>query len=87
MRIDYSKRFIKQLKKAPLRIRSAFKKRLALFILNPFAILLNNHSLKGKWQGFKSINVTGDWRVIFTADLNYQEIKFFAIGTHSQLYG
>ncbi|MDZ7586807.1 MAG: hypothetical protein U0946_03555 [Patescibacteria group bacterium] len=69
MRIDYSKRFIKQLKKAPLKIRRAFKKRFALFILNPFAVLLNNHSLKEKWQGFKSIDITGDWRAIFTADL------------------
>jgi len=68
MRIDYSKRFIKQLKKAPLKIRSAFKKRLAPLI-----------SLKGKWQGFKSIDVT--------ADYNYQTIKFYAFGTHSQLYG
>jgi mRNA-degrading endonuclease YafQ of YafQ-DinJ toxin-antitoxin module len=44
--------------------------------------------LHGIWKGFKSIDVTSDWRAI------YQEIKegegsiayFTALGTHKQLY-
>lgn len=87
MEINYSKYFLKCLKKSPDKIRHSFKSRLALFILNPQAVLLNNYSLKGKWLGYRSINITGNWRAIFMADFNYQEIKFYAFGTHSQLYG
>ena len=87
MQIDYSKHFIKSFKKSPSKIKFAFRSRLALFVINPYAVILNNHALKGKWFGYRSINVTGDWRAIFTTDDDYSLIRFYAINTHSQLYG
>lgn len=87
-RIDYSKKFIKQLKKAPLEIKIAFRKRFELFSKDPFNPLLNNHQLSGKLNSNRSINVTGDWRAIYEElnKGNEQIVYFIALGTHSQLY-
>jgi len=89
VRIDYSKAFDKPLRKSPLKIKIAFRKRLKLFLQNPFHPLLNNHSLSGKLSGYRSINVTGDWRVIYSTRSHSREgtsVIFEMIGTHSQLY-
>lgn len=88
MRISYSRQFSKQLKKAPLNIKIAFRKRLALFIKNQFHPLLNNHALTGRLSGYRSINTTGDWRAIYSERKMGKEkiIIFEAMGTHSQLY-
>ena len=88
-RVDYSRTFIKQLKKAPLKIREAFRKRRELFFENPFSSQLNNHQLIGEHKGHRSINITGDWRAIFIETLDEAGNKttlFKFIGTHNQLY-
>lgn len=87
-RIDYSHKFIKQLKKAPLAIKIAFRKRLELFLKDPFNPLLNNHRLSGKLKSYQSINITGDWRAIYEEfnEGKNQVVYFIALGTHSQLY-
>lgn len=82
--IDYSRKFQKQLKKAPLEIKIAFQKRRELFNQDPFHPQLNNHLLTGKFKGFRSINVTGDWRAVYSEYGN--TIVFEVLGTHSQLY-
>ena len=89
VRIDYSNKFNKQLKKLPSEIKIAFRNRLALFIKNQFNPLLNNHALSGNLKGSRSINITGDWRAIYSEKIdkngeNY--IVFELLGTHSQLY-
>lgn len=89
VRIDYSKGFDKQLKKAPLEIIIAFRKKLTLFLENPFHPQLNNHSLTGKLKGYRSINVTGDWRAIYSeqgGSGSDSVVIFEMLGTHSQLY-
>ena len=88
MRIQYDPDFVKTLKKVDVRIRKSFKHRLAIFAQNPDYPQLNNHPLKKEYRGYRSIDITGDWRAI------YREIKvdgglgayFIAIGTHAQLY-
>lgn len=88
-RIDYSKGFDKQLKKAPLEIKIAFRKKFALFLENPFHPQLNNHSLTGKLKDFRSINITGDWRAIYSEQNSSGDalvVIFEMLGTHSQLY-
>lgn len=87
MRIDYSRRFLKDIKKAPKKIRLAFAARLGLFVANKFHPLLSNHALGGKYMGCRSINITGDYRVIFEEYDNGKTAYFITIGTHSQLYG
>jgi len=66
--------------------REKFQQRLRLFQTNQYLPLLNNHGLTGKWRGFRSINITGDWRAIFVV-VDRKRITFVAFGTHSQLYG
>ena len=39
--------------------------RIQLFRENSINILLNNHKLHGEYFGFRSINITGDFRIIF----------------------
>jgi addiction module RelE/StbE family toxin len=77
--------FTKDFKKMHLSVRGKFVERRQLFAANPFHPLLHNHALKGKWTGYRSINVTGDYRAIFyVMDTAY---VFVRIGTHPQLYG
>jgi addiction module RelE/StbE family toxin len=52
---------------------------------DPFAKSLNNHALVGKYKGYRSINVTGDFRSIYWLQKSDVGI-FVAIGMHSQLY-
>jgi addiction module RelE/StbE family toxin len=86
MQIEYSKKFIKEFKKCPDKIKTNFKTRLAIFINDQYHSLLNNHPLSGELKKYRSINISGDWRAIFE-ELNGGQIAYFvAIGTHSQLY-
>lgn len=87
--IDYSKKFDKELKKAPLETKIAFRNRLELFLEEPNHPQLNNHKLSGKLTGYRSINITGDWRALYSEYIDENENKsiiFEMIGTHSQLY-
>lgn len=89
MIIKYSPSFFKTLKKTSVRIRNSFKKRILIFSRNPNDPVLRNHELRGEWKGYRSINITANWRAL------YEEIKssegtiayFSYIGTHKQLYG
>lgn len=87
-RIDYTASFLKLLKKSPNKVRTEFKARLLLFVADQFNPQLRNHQLAGKLKEYRSINVTGDWRAIFTEVLTKKGaiIVFEMIGTHSQLY-
>lgn len=85
MVISTTRAFDKQYSKINPNIKVAFKKRLAVFKVNPFDTTLRNHALKGKYFGFRSIDVTGDVRALYTTHGD-TVILFGFIGTHSQLY-
>ena len=70
MNIKYSATFKKQYKKAPKKIQEKVKERVSLFVQDPTNQMLNNHALTGKYQGYRSINITGDWRAIYSIRLN-----------------
>lgn len=89
MNIKYSATFKKQYKKAPKKIQEKVKEKISLFVQNYTNQLLNNHALTGEFKGCRSINVTGDWRAIYSIRLSLkaeQEYYFELLGTHSQLY-
>jgi len=46
---------------------------------------LRNHSLQGKYDGVRSITITGDFRAHYVILLE-ESRTFVAIGTHSELY-
>ena len=88
-RIDYSNKFLKQIKKIPTPIQVAFRNRFVVFLEDPFRPMLNNHALTGKYLGKRSINITGDWRAVYSETLGDDGEKvmtFHLLGTHSQLY-
>ncbi len=88
MQVRFSRHFSKHYDKVAFNIKSAFDKRLKLFLKNPYYPQLNNHSLKGKYSGYRSINITGDWRALYSEHFQQDNkiVIFEILGTHSQLY-
>jgi addiction module RelE/StbE family toxin len=84
-RIEFTPLFTKQRKAAPLEIKQAFRDALDLFAENPNHPTLRNHPLTGRYAGFKSIDVTEDWRALYRTES--KRIIFVELGTHPQLYG
>ncbi len=84
MWIDYHKTFRKHYKKLSPKLQSKFNERLKLFIEDPLAPALNNHALAGEYLGYRSFNITGDWRAIY--EIRDGTIQFLIIDTHSNLY-
>lgn len=65
MQVSKSKRFTKSYLKLPIRVKRKFDEKLCIFIKNPQESIFNNHALNGEYDGFRSINITGDYRAIF----------------------
>lgn len=86
MKIKFKKRFAKQIDKSPVKIQNALYAKISIFQDDQFNPILNNHQLTGKYKGFKSINITGDWRAIFKEFQNDDSVVFYLIGAHSELY-
>ncbi len=85
MILKTTKTFDKQYAKLNVKVKATFKRRIELFKANPFESSLRNHALKGKYLGYRSINITGDIRVLYTYQ-NDTIIVLGFIGSHSQLY-
>lgn len=85
MVIQTTKAFDKQYVKLNNKVQIAFKSRVEVFKEDPFDAKLRNHALKGKYLGYRSINVNGDVRALYTIRGDTVTIFGF-IGTRSQLY-
>ena len=85
MKIVLHKDTEKKLKKLPRTIQEAYKRRRDFFLVDSFASVLNNHPLHGEYAGFWSINITGDYRVIYDL-VEFDLAHFVMIGTHAELY-
>ena len=86
MKVRFHKKFAKGYSRLDLKIRRVFESRLQIFCTNPYQSELSNHPLKGKWRGYRSINISGDFRAVYK-EVSEQEVVFIAVGNHSQLYG
>ena len=84
--IQFTKSFTKDFKKLPAPLQTQFYTRLTLFKADPNAKSLRDHALKGKFVGYRSINITGDVRALYYVQQDVVVIFAF-IGTHSKLYG
>lgn len=85
MKIEYSKTFLKQYSKLPQKLQKQTDTRLLQWQTNPNNPQLRDHALDGKYQGYRSINITGDVRALYVK--NGDTIVIFGfIGSHSQLY-
>jgi addiction module RelE/StbE family toxin len=80
-----SPQFAKKVRRLDGKIFAALKKRVLLLKSDPYHPLLDNHKLSGYRKHQRSINVTGDWRLIFEP---YDEntVRLIDIDTHANLY-
>lgn len=62
MTIKYSPSFLEIFKKVDVRIRKSFKQRILIFSKNHNDLQLNNHELTKEWLGYRSIDITADYR-------------------------
>ena len=85
MIIVYHRHFKKSYKKLSPKVKEKLEERLRLFSKDEFDPILNNHALKGKYLGYRSINITGNMRAIFKRDS--ESVIFVAIDSHGNLYG
>ncbi len=85
MKIVLHKNFEKRLSQLPQNIKSKFKEKMNVFLKDPYNPALNNHPLKGKNKGFRSINITADVRALYKRSKEDYFI-FVEIGNHSNLY-
>ena len=83
--IARTKQFIKQYNKLPSKIQQKTVERIEILCVDEFNLILNNHRLKGEFLGQRSVNVTGDIRIIYRKE-GSTIILLLQIGSHSQLY-
>ncbi len=81
----FGRKFQKQYAKLNVKIQRQADERIAALLYGDIETHHRLHRLVGEYEGYWSINVTGDYRIIFfwQGDI----VAFEAIGTHSQLYG
>jgi addiction module RelE/StbE family toxin len=83
--IIYSKLFTKQVKKIDQKILKQLTKKIEIFSKNEFDPILNNHKLYSPFEQHRSINITGDFRLLYIK-ISDDTFLFDQIGTHSELY-
>ena len=86
VKIEYSKRFVKQFALLTPKVREQFKLRQRLWLSDPYNSQLHLHMLTGEYSGLYSINITGDIRALYQK-IDDTYVIFGFIGSHSQLYG
>ena len=85
MTVQSHRVFKKQFSKLTGSQKRKFEERVRILLQDEFNPILNNHALKGQYQGYRSINIGGDLRAIYKK--NFDIIFFTKIGSHSKLYG
>ncbi len=85
MKLIFHKKFKRRFKKLTYAQQKKVTDRFTLFVVEPFDPILHNHELSGPWKGYRSINITGDLRAVYTI-IDDGIVRFVDIGTHSELY-
>jgi addiction module RelE/StbE family toxin len=80
-----STEFKKEFKRLSEKLKRKTIERLQVFVLNEFEASLNNHPLHGEYAGCRSINVTGNFRLIYCR-IDSGNYLLVEVGTHHQLY-
>jgi addiction module RelE/StbE family toxin len=87
MELIFTKSFVKSYTKLPMTAKRRTDAALALFQEDPFHRDLQNHELKGRLKGSRSISAGFDLRIIFmTGDEGHAVVTLVKVGTHHQLY-
>lgn len=80
-KIEYSRKFVKELNKLPVDIISLVIEKEKVFRNNPLHPSLRLHELHGKFKEVWSISITGNYRIIFKRQEN-SDLLFISIGRH-----
>jgi addiction module RelE/StbE family toxin len=88
MEILRKKSFLKNYIKLPEKIQDRTDAAILIFVDNPHDASLRNHPLYHEYIWCRSIDVTGDYRIIFReiSEDMYELVELIRVGTHSQLY-
>lgn len=78
--------FEKQLAKLSKNLRAQVHERVRLLVVDSTHPLLNDHKLGPPYEGYRSINITGNYRLVYKR-IDEDTYYLRAIGTHHQLYG
>lgn len=85
MIVRFHKNFEKAYGQLTVNQKKKAKDRLSLFLKDEFDTALNNHPLRGKYNSYRSINISGDLRAIYKRASKETRI-FVILGRHSKLY-
>ena len=85
MIIKFHKNFEKQYRKLLSKQKKSFKEKIKILLEDEFNPVLNSHPLRGKYSGYRSINVSGDLRAIYKRETK-GNVVFVTIDKHSNLY-
>lgn len=88
MIVQYDLDFLDKLKSVNVRIRKSFNQKIELFKKDPNNPQLDNHELQRKYEGYRSIDITNDYRVLYEEVPSGNEtIAYFSLlGTHKELF-
>lgn len=78
--------FKRQYKKLSREMQNKVDERLALLVSDDRHPLLNDHKLGPPFEDYRSINITGDYRLVYKR-IGSDTYFLRAVGTHHQLYG
>ena len=85
MNVLFHKKFKKTYNKLSGNLKQKTDERLVVFRQDQFDQILNNHPLSGKYNGCRSINISGDLRAIYKL-IGENLAYFIEIGNHNKLY-
>ena len=80
--INYSRKFLKEMSKLPLRIIEQAKEKEKIFRFNQLDKSLRTHKLSGKDEGCWAFWINYSYRVKFVF-INPSEILFLGVGLHN----
>lgn len=78
--------FERQYKKLSRALQDKMWERLSLLVVDNLNPLLNDHKLGPPYESYRSINITGDYRLVYKR-IERNTYYLRAVGTHHQLYG
>lgn len=89
MKVRYSPDFYRLYKGVSVIIRKSVDEKIEVFVKDPNDLQLDNHALEREWEGYRSIDITADYRAIYREISEGEErVAYFeALGTHEELYG
>ena len=88
MKIFFDPNFYRQYKKVNVRIQHNVDEQISIFRQNLQDPQLNNHLLHEPYQGYRSIDITNDYRAVYKEITESEDpvAYFVTLGTHKELF-